>query len=178
MRLDVVDKCVDEVFYAKTEAAEYVLLVEECLREVPEPSPSQKDLPKKHIPLILNIQPTQPSIISTPTLELKPLPPCLRYTFLGDKQTLPVIIFSKLTFEKETSLVEMLRRRVNAIGWQISDIRGISQSYCMHKILMEEGCKPTIERQRRLNLNMQEVVKKKIVRLLNACIIHPISDFS
>ena len=48
----------------------------------------------------------------------------------------------------------------------------------MHKILMEDGHKPTIERQRRLNLNMQEVVKKEVVKLLNAGIIYPISDSS
>ena len=134
MCLDIVDKCADEVFHAQTKVIEYVLLVEECSRDVPEPNPSQKDLP-----LILNIQPTKPSIISPPTLELKLLPPHLRYTFLEDNKTLPIIISSRLTLEKETLLVEMLRRRVKAIGWQNSDIRGISPSYCMHKILMEEG---------------------------------------
>ena len=45
MCLDVLDKCVDDVFHAQTQAAEYVLPVEQCLREVPEPNPSQKGLP-------------------------------------------------------------------------------------------------------------------------------------
>ena len=48
----------------------------------------------------------------------------------------------------------------------------------MHKILIEEGHKPTIERQRRLNPNMQEVVKKEVVKLLDAGIIYRISDSS
>ena len=43
---------------------------------------------------------------------------------------------------------------------------------------MEDGFKPTIERQRRLNPNMQEVVKKEVVKLLDAGIIYPISDSS
>ena len=95
-----------------------------------------------------------PNVEPTPKLDLKPLPNYLRYTFLGKDETLPVIISSKLTQSQEELLVKMLRKRVKAIGWQISDIRGISPSYCMHKILMEEGHKPTIERQRRLNPNM------------------------
>jgi len=41
---------------------------------------------------------------------------------------------------------------------------------------MEDDHKPTIEHQRRLNLNMQEVVKKEILKLLKAGIIYPISD--
>ena len=85
----------------------------------------------------------------------------MRYTYLGENQTLPVIILSKLSEEQESVLVQMLRKRVQALGWQISDIKGISPSYCMHKILMEEGHKTTIERQRRLNANKQEVVRKK-----------------
>ena len=48
----------------------------------------------------------------------------------------------------------------------------------MHKILMEDGYKPTIERQRRLNPNMQEVVKKEVVKLLDTGIINPILNSS
>ena len=125
----------------------------------------QPHLPHIQLP---NVELTPPSTIKPPKLDLKPLPNHLRYTFLGEDETLPVIISSKLTQSQEEILVKMLRKRVKAIGWQISDIRGISPSYCMHKILMEEGHKPTIERQRRLNPNMQEVVKKEVVKLLDA----------
>ena len=78
-----------------------------------------------------------------------------------------MIISSKLTQSQEEMLVKTLRKMVKAIGWKISDIRGISP-YCMNNILMEEGHKPTIERQRRLNPNMQEVVMKEVVKLLDA----------
>jgi len=46
----------------------------------------------------------------------------------------------------------------------------------MHQILMKDDHKPTIEHQRRLNPNMQEVVKKEILKLLKAGIIYRISD--
>ncbi|KAG9442206.1 hypothetical protein H6P81_018060 [Aristolochia fimbriata] len=45
----------------------------------------------------------------------------------------------------------------------------------MHKILMEYSFKPTIQPQRRLNPTLQEVVKKEVVKLLDAGIIYPIS---
>ncbi|RVW21698.1 hypothetical protein CK203_110757 [Vitis vinifera] len=38
----------------------------------------------------------------------------------------------------------------------------------MHKILFEENYRPTVQPQRRLNPSMQEVVKKEVVKLLDA----------
>ncbi|KAM1450466.1 hypothetical protein ACFX2I_037702 [Malus domestica] len=46
----------------------------------------------------------------------------------------------------------------------------------MHRILLEEGAKPTREAQRRLNPLMMEVVKKEVIKLLDVGIIYPISD--
>nr|KAJ0214370.1 hypothetical protein LSAT_V11C400225310 [Lactuca sativa] len=52
----------------------------------------------------------------------------------------------------------------------------MSPSTCMHKILMEDECKPTGDAQRRLNPPMMEVVKKEILKLLDAGRIYPNSD--
>lgn len=41
---------------------------------------------------------------------------------------------------------------------------------------MEKNCRPVREAQRRLNPPMMEVIKKEIVKLLDARIIYPISD--
>ena len=46
----------------------------------------------------------------------------------------------------------------------------------MHKILMEENSRPSIEHQRRLNLVMKEVVRKEVLKWLNARFIYVISD--
>ncbi|KAH9768606.1 hypothetical protein KPL71_011668 [Citrus sinensis] len=70
----------------------------------------------------------------------------------------------------------VLRDHKTAIGWTIADIKGISPSMCMHRILLEEGSKPTRDAQRRLHPPMMEVVKKEILKLLNVGIIYPISD--
>ena len=46
----------------------------------------------------------------------------------------------------------------------------------MHSIHQEDESKSSIEHQRRLNPNLKEVVKKEIMKLLDAGIIYPISD--
>nr|XP_027109420.1 uncharacterized protein LOC113729309 [Coffea arabica] len=119
---------------------------------------------------------SQPSEIEPPKLELKPLPTHLRYEFLGENKTLPVIVSADLDDEQCAKLLRVLRRRKKAIGWTISDIKGISPSICMHRILLENGCKPVVETQRRLNPNMKEVVRNEILKWLDAGIVFPISD--
>ncbi|XP_052291919.1 uncharacterized protein LOC127900755 [Citrus sinensis] len=63
-----------------------------------------------------------------------------------------------------------------AIGWTIADIKRISHSMCMHRILLEEESKPIRNAQRRLNPSMMEVIKNEILKLLNVGIIYPIFD--
>ena len=46
----------------------------------------------------------------------------------------------------------------------------------MHKILLEENAKTSIEHQRRLNLVMKEVVRQEVLKWLNAGFIYAISD--
>ncbi|CAN6544084.1 unnamed protein product [Malus baccata var. baccata] len=117
-----------------------------------------------------------PSVIQPPSLELKPLPSHLKYVFLGEQETLPVIIYSSLTIQEEDKLVRVLREYKTAIGWTLVDIKGISPTTCMHRILLEEGAKPYREAQRRLNPPMMDVVKKEIIKLLDCGVIYPISD--
>ncbi|KAL5549377.1 hypothetical protein UlMin_004608 [Ulmus minor] len=126
---------------------------------------------------VLNVNTTL-SIKEPPKLELKELPSHLRYAFLEESSYYPVIINSSLNDLEEEKLLRVLREHRKAIGWTIDDIKGISPSICMHKILMEETYKPLVQPQRRLNPSMQEVVKKKVVKLMDAGIIYPISDSS
>ncbi|KAH9698032.1 hypothetical protein KPL71_023850 [Citrus sinensis] len=114
---------------------------------------------------------------SPPKLELKPLPNTLEYAFLGEESTLPVIISSSLNDEKG-KLLDVLKEHKGALGWTIADIKGINTVDCMHYIHLDENAKPTREMQRQLNPNMKEVVRTKVLKLLDACIIYPISDSS
>jgi len=83
-----------------------------------------------------------PSIIEAPSIELKPLPAHLKYAFLGENETLPVIISNNLTSNQELQLLQVLKARKEAIGWTVADIKGISPSICMHRILLEDDAKP------------------------------------
>ncbi|KAL1563931.1 hypothetical protein AAHA92_06348 [Salvia divinorum] len=82
-----------------------------------------------------------PSEASPEKKELKKLPPGLKYSYLGESESLPVIISSKLTKGQEERLLEVLKRNQKAIGWQLSDLVGISPDLCLHHIRMEEGAK-------------------------------------
>ncbi|CAN6685717.1 unnamed protein product [Malus baccata var. baccata] len=106
-----------------------------------------------------------PSVIQPLSLELKPLPSHLKYVFLGEQETLPVIISSSLTAQEEDKLVRVLREYKTAIGWTLADIKGISPTTCMHRILLEEGTKPSREAQRRLNPPMMDVGNHQATRL-------------
>ncbi|CAN6455622.1 unnamed protein product [Victoria cruziana] len=115
------------------------------------------------------------SLESPPAMELKPLLHTLKYAYLGSNDSLPIIIFSVLSFE-EGRLLAVLRDHKKAIGWQVSDLKGISPTFCMHRIHLEEGNKSSHEFQRRLNPALKEVVKKEIIKWLDVGIIYPISD--
>ncbi|XP_070019319.1 uncharacterized protein [Nicotiana sylvestris] len=120
--------------------------------------------------------PAKSSKEEPPKLELKPLPAHLRYVFLGPDSTLPIIISSGLLDVQAEQLLQVLQESKTAIGWTVEDIKGISLAFCIHKILLEEGNKPSREHQRRLNPNMKEVVKNEVIKWLDAGIIFPISD--
>ncbi|GJY59366.1 reverse transcriptase domain-containing protein [Tanacetum coccineum] len=109
-------------------------------------------------------------------LELKPLPDNLEYVFLEEPSFLPVIISSQFYEQNKNKLIPVLKRHKQAFAWKTTDILGICPSFCKHKIQLLEDKKPVVQKQRRLNPNMQEVVKKEIVKLLDTGIIYPIAD--
>ncbi|KAL0453550.1 UNVERIFIED_CONTAM: Retrovirus-related Pol polyprotein from transposon.6 [Sesamum latifolium] len=84
-----------------------------------------------------------PSVLQAPKLELKLLPEHLKYIYLGNEETLPAIISSKLSKEHEERLVTLLRKHRTAIGWTLADIKGISPAMCMHQIYLEDNTKPS-----------------------------------
>ncbi|CAN6691747.1 unnamed protein product [Malus baccata var. baccata] len=98
------------------------------------------------------------------------------YVSALENSLLPVIIAADLSSTEEDKLLRILRSHQGAIGWTIADIKGISPTICMHKILMEDGVKPAIDAQRRLNPIMKKVVRNEVMKLLDAGMIYPISD--
>ena len=109
-------------------------------------------------------------------LNLKPLSIELKYAFLGGKMHCPLVISSLLSNPQEVSLLQILHRNKKAIGWKISNLKGISPTVCTHNIYLEEESKVVRQPQRRLNPHMQEVVRVEVLKFLQADIIYPISD--
>nr|GEV51984.1 reverse transcriptase domain-containing protein [Tanacetum cinerariifolium] len=104
------------------------------------------------------------------------LPPHLEYAFLKGDDKLLVIIAKDLKDEEKTALIKVLNSHKQALAWELSDIKGIDSKFCTHKILMEDDFKPADQHQRRTNPKIHEVIKKEVLKLLDAGLIYPISD--
>src|ERR1044072_811474 len=59
-------------------------------------------------------------------VELKALPSTLKYAYLDEGQEKPVILSSSLSPLEEEKVLRVLRDNRAALGWTISDIKGIS----------------------------------------------------
>ncbi|XP_019251113.1 PREDICTED: uncharacterized protein LOC109230030 [Nicotiana attenuata] len=113
----------------------------------------------------------RPSIEEAPKLELKPLPAHLRYAYLGNSETLPVIISSSLTSTQEEKLVRVLREHKKAIGWTIADIKGTSPSN-----LFRGRTPPRCRTAKEIKSHYERGGEKEVIKLPDADIIFPISD--
>nr|GEV12160.1 reverse transcriptase domain-containing protein [Tanacetum cinerariifolium] len=109
------------------------------------------------------------SLIEEPSkLELKELPSHLEYAYLEGEDKLPVMISKDLKVDEKEALLKVLKSYKKAIAWKITDIKGIDPRFCTHKILMEEDYKPAVQSQRRVNPKIHEVIKKEVIKLLDA----------
>ena len=115
------------------------------------------------LPLLTGNEPKEPQQI-----ELKPLPAELKYAFLEANDQCPVVISSLLTTAQEHNLLNHLKKNKQALGWKISDLKGINPSICTHHIYLEEESKTVRQPQRRLNPHLQEVVRVEVLKLLQA----------
>ncbi|GJN20582.1 hypothetical protein PR202_gb07974 [Eleusine coracana subsp. coracana] len=80
-----------------------------------------------------------------PEVEQKELLKELRYEYLGRNRTYLVILNNALMKEETEKLLAVLKRYKKAIGYTLDDIKGISPSFCTHKINLEENAKPVVE---------------------------------
>ncbi|GJT18088.1 reverse transcriptase domain-containing protein [Tanacetum coccineum] len=148
-----------------------ILLLEEFINN----DPSSPPLPPQELKVV-EPKNEKSSIDEPPEVELKDLPPHLEYAFLEGIDKLPVIIAKDLKDEEKVALIKVLKSHKRALAWQLSDIKGINPEFCTHKILMEDDFKPAVQHQRRVNPKIHEVIKKEVLKLLDAGLIYPISD--
>ena len=80
-----------------------------------------------------------------PSLDLKALPSILKYAFLDEEKAKPVIISSTLDIKQEEKLMEVLRKNEEAIGWTLTDLKGLDPTLCTHRIFLEDESRPVKE---------------------------------
>nr|GFB62563.1 reverse transcriptase domain-containing protein [Tanacetum cinerariifolium] len=109
--------------------------------------------------------PSYEPIVSNSSQNLTPfdakLPPHLEYAFLGDNGKWPVIIAKHLSSNEKTALINVLKTQKKAISWKLTDIKGIDPEFCSHKILLEEDYSSKVQSQRRVNLKIYDVIRKR-----------------
>jgi hypothetical protein len=116
---------------------------------------------------------TKPEEPQVSEVDLKPLPKGLKYKFLGPDKTYPVIVSDELSPEENEKLLNLLKKHRKVIGYSINDLKRLSPAFCTHRIPMEDQYKPIVDHQRRLTHAMLKIVKKEVIKVLDARIIYP-----
>ncbi|CAN6701140.1 unnamed protein product [Malus baccata var. baccata] len=88
----------------------------------------QNGKPSEPISIPISTNKMLPLVVQPPSLELKPLLSHLKYVFLGEQETLPIIVSSTLTAQEEEKLVRVLKEYKTTIGWSLADIKGYNQT--------------------------------------------------
>nr|GEW33948.1 reverse transcriptase domain-containing protein [Tanacetum cinerariifolium] len=146
-----------------------IFILEALLNNDPEPLSNQKDFfPTLHKDLKVVEPKTQSEADEPPEVKLMELPPHLEYAFLGDNGKWPVIIAKDLSSNEKINLINVLKKRKQAIAWKLTDIKGIDPEFCSHKILLEEDYSPKVQSQRRVNPKIHDVIKNEVEKLLDA----------
>ncbi|GJX04343.1 reverse transcriptase domain-containing protein [Tanacetum coccineum] len=158
------DSISPEIDYADCDPEEDICLIEKLLNNDPFQLPPM-DLKQSEV------TEAKSSIEEPPELELKDLPSHLEYAYLEENDKLPVIIAKGLKNGEKDALLKVLKSHKRAIAWKITDVKGIDPRFCIHKILMEDDYKPMVQSQRRVNPKIHEVIKKEVLKLLDAGMI-------
>ena len=74
-------------------------------------------------------------------LELTPLPMELKYAYLEEQEQCAVVISSLLHTSQEGSFLHILKKNKQALGWKITDLKGINPVVCTYHIYLEEEAK-------------------------------------
>jgi hypothetical protein len=166
---------------ASSDVVEQYLLNQEEPFTYEEKESLEKELAQQPPLLQLHIPPNNlgklPPPKEDPSFELKPLHDDLKHAYLDEKSIYLIIISANPSVEEESRLLDVLKANRPVIGYSLDNLKGISHALCMHnKINLEEDVKPIVDYQRRLNLKLKEVLRKEVIKLLEAGIIYSIAN--
>nr|GEV84641.1 reverse transcriptase domain-containing protein [Tanacetum cinerariifolium] len=112
---DPISSEIDDSYY---DSEGDILLLEEFLND----DPSSPPLPPQELKVV-EPKHEKSSIDEPPVVELKDLPPHLKYAFLEGDDKLPVIIAKDLKDDEKTALIKVLKSHKQALAWQLFDIK-------------------------------------------------------
>ncbi|GJU80447.1 reverse transcriptase domain-containing protein [Tanacetum coccineum] len=118
---DLTSSEVDDSYY---DSEGGIILLEAILNSNPSPPPNQGNyLPEIRKELkVCEAKTDKSSIDEPPEVELKDLPPHLKYIFLEGDDKFPVIIAKDLSVKEKAALIKVLKSRKRAIAWKLSDM--------------------------------------------------------
>nr|GEV19579.1 DNA-directed DNA polymerase [Tanacetum cinerariifolium] len=138
------------------------------------------DVYGEEITLRYNSKSSNPTLVSNPSISesesckepiVKSSSPTL--TPFGEKETKAK---SSIEEPPELEMKELPSHLEYAFLEDTDKLPGIDPRFCTHRILMEEDYKPAVQSQRRVNLKIHDVIKKEVIKLLDAGMIYPISN--
>nr|GEU40927.1 reverse transcriptase domain-containing protein [Tanacetum cinerariifolium] len=98
-------------------------------------------------------------------------------TLISEPDVLKTLSKPKISYPSRLNDQKLREKATNqmekAIAWKITDIKGIDPWYCTQKTLMGEDY---MQNQRRVNPKIHEVIKKEVIKLLDAGMIYSIFD--
>ncbi|RVW73712.1 Transposon Ty3-I Gag-Pol polyprotein [Vitis vinifera] len=138
LELNIFHLCKRHLHPEEEEGFEEVCLINTLVEEHSIMSPWRR---REEILPLFNKEDSQGAAMEDPPkLVLKPLPVDLKYAYLEEDEKCPVVVSSTLTSDQEDSLLGVLRKCKKAIGWTISDLKGLA--FGMHPPYLHGGrCK-------------------------------------
>nr|GEW11093.1 reverse transcriptase domain-containing protein [Tanacetum cinerariifolium] len=106
-------------------------------RSVSKPIGIAKDVSVKKELKVCEAKTVKSSVDEPHEVELKDLPPHLKYAFLEGDNKFPVIIAKELGDEKKSALIKVLKSHKRAIAWKLSDIQGAENLAADHLSRLE-----------------------------------------
>ena len=67
-----------------------------------------------------------------------------------------------LSLDEKKCLISILKEHKGAFSWEYTDMWGIPSNMCTHHIYIKSDSRPVYQPQRRMKLNLRDIVKEEI----------------
>jgi hypothetical protein len=86
----------------------------------------------------------------------------------SDQSKKELKIGTLITLEQRTTMIALLQEYADVFAWSYEDMPGLDTNIVVHKIPLEEGCKPVKQKLRRAHPNVWIKVKAELEKQWNA----------